>query len=122
MRSFGSVLIAQWFLAPTTLMWCRLLLNNPAERMIQAWSHAMLQQATFGTFGRVEVRRSQTEATEQGHHRGDMLARVAACEDTAIVELASYRPKARASVGDEVSYDGCKILLMPVGLVRDRRP
>lgn len=129
MRSFGSVLIAHWFLAPATLVWCRLLLDNPAERVVKAWSHAMLQHAIVqhATLQQamlsmsVADRVSQTEAIEQVHHRRLVPASAAADEHTAIVDLARHRSKGYASVGDEVSYDRCKILRMPVGVARDRR-
>ena len=125
MRYFGSVLIAHWFLAPATRMWCRLLLDNPAERVVKAWSHtmlqhAMLQHAMLSTS--VADRVSQTEAVEQVHHRRPVPASAAAGELPAIVELAHHRSKARASVGDEVGYDRCEILRMPVGVAPDRRP
>jgi len=41
---------------------------------------------------------------------------------TPIVELARDRPKAHSSVDDEVGYDRGKILRMPIGGARDRRP
>ena len=120
MRSFGSVLIAHWFLAPATRMWCRLLLDNPAERVVKAWSHTMLHHALLSTS--VADRVSQTEAIEQVHHRRLVPASATAGEHTAIVELARHRSKARASVGDEVGYDRCEILRMPVGVAPDGRP
>ena len=130
MRSFGSVLIAHWFLAPATRMWCRLLLDTPAERVVKAWSHAMLQHAMLQhamlqhamLSTSVADRVSQTEAIEQVHHRRLAPASAAAGDHSTIVELARYRSKARASVGDEVGYDRCEILRMPVGVAPDRRP
>src|SRR5688500_8738746 len=46
MPSPGSIVFAHWFLVPATLVWSRLLMDNPGERVLRAWSHAFLQQAT----------------------------------------------------------------------------
>ena len=42
MASPGSIIIAHWFLAPATLFWCRLLMDNPGEQVLRAWSRALL--------------------------------------------------------------------------------
>jgi hypothetical protein len=119
MHSFESVLIAHWFLAPaTTLMWCRLLLDNPAERVVKAWSQAMLQHVMLSTS--IAGRVSQTEAIAQVHHCPLVPASAAAGEYTTIIEFSRHRSKARASVADEVGHDRCKILRMPVRVGRDR--
>ena len=120
MNSFGSVLIAHWFLAPATLMWCRLLRDNPAERVARAWSRAMLHPMLITP---VPDRVSQTEVVEQVSPQRVVPAPAAAGEHPAvIIELARHRSEAHASVGEEVGYDRCQILRMPVGTARDRRP
>ena len=61
MPSPGSVLIARWFLAPATLMWCRLLLDNPGERAMRAWFRAVLQPFVRSTGTGNEIRQQATE-------------------------------------------------------------
>jgi hypothetical protein len=65
----------------------------------------------------------QAEVMEQVPDQQIVPATAAAGEHPAIIiELARHRPEARGSVGEEVGYDGCQILRMPVGISRDRRP
>jgi hypothetical protein len=101
MPSPGSLLIARWFLAPATLMWCRLLLDNPAERVIRAWSGALLRQATVGMSGSVAYGVPQLEPVEQVRHRRDMPAPAVAGEHAAGVQLAGDGPEAGCSARSE---------------------
>jgi hypothetical protein len=100
-------------------MWCRLLRDNPAERVARAWSHAMLQHPMLTMA--VPHRVSRSDATEQVHHRDLIPARGAAAEPATIIEFARHRSEARASVGEQVGSERCQVLRMPVGIARERR-
>jgi hypothetical protein len=101
-------------------MWCRLLRDNPAERVAKAWSRAVLQQSMLITL--VPDRVSQTEVMEQVSHQQIVPAPAGTGEHPVIIELARHRSEARAAVGEAVGEDRCQIVRMPVGIARDRRP
>ena len=146
MPSPYSLFIAYWYLAPAAQVWCALLLDNPSEQMARSWSRACLQAArNLGTnkhigddAKNVEQRRDQdlsgvasdecplgsgySKSTQQVHDGGFVLAAVTPGEHAAIVELAGHRPEAGVSVSNDVGYDQCKVLRMPIGVARDSRP
>jgi hypothetical protein len=56
MPSPGSIIVAHCFLAPATLVWCKLVRDNPAEGFLRAWCRAfllptMLAAETSGSAG-----------------------------------------------------------------------
>ena len=150
MPSPHSVLIARCLLAPATLMWCRLLLDNPGQRMAKAWSRAFFQQATrcmgmsnyighVGTGGRVEPRLAQglsgsapdvtdtlgaaiPKSSQQVHDRGLVPAPAAAREHATGIQLVGNGAEAGMSVGAHVLHDRRNVSCVTVGVTLDRCP